>query len=187
MKNYLMIKTGYIDKEYSYNLNKLILGMDSDIKLHWHYVDNVTRKSSEVGYPGFVHIAKDSKSETVLCPILTKILVGILQKENYARDEILGISVIRVNLLLPLRDIFDREDAIHTDKPENNWQTILYYVNDSDGPTKFYDNNKKLIHKVDPEQGKYIIFDSNTYHSASLPEKTKKRATISFVLRKKDG
>lgn len=182
-----VISTGYIDKEDSSSLTKIILGQDNDIIFPWYYVDNQVTKSKDEGYPGFVHVAKDLETESGLAPILIKVLVQILQKEKYAKDEILGVYVIRVNLLLPLRDIFNVEDEIHTDKPESHWQTILYYVNDSDGPTKFYDDNKNVIKEVEPEQGKYVIFDSNTYHSASLPQETKKRATISFVLRKKDG
>lgn len=55
--------------------------------------------------------------------------------------------------------------------------TLLYYVNDSDGPTYFfnekYDGSRKklTIHsKVEPRQGRFVLFDGHTFHASSNPQ-----------------
>ena len=46
---------------------------------------------------------------------------------------------------------------------------ILYYVNDADGDTFFFDSDGKVIHRETPERGKMVIFDGSVFHSSSSP------------------
>ena len=48
---------------------------------------------------------------------------------------------------------------------------ILYYINDADGDTFFFDNDGKIIHRETPERGKMVIFDGLTFHASSPPSK----------------
>ena len=59
----------------------------------------------------------------------------------------------------------------HVDKPNYNHWVGLYYVNDSDGDTFFFDNDLNVIHKETPEKGKIILFDGKHLHSSSSPSK----------------
>ena len=47
----------------------------------------------------------------------------------------------------------------------------LYYPNDSDGDTYFFDDNENVIHKEPVERGKMIVFDGKWKHSSSSPTK----------------
>ena len=83
----------------------------------------------------------------------------------------------------------------HTDK-EIPWNkscdhvTALYYVNDADGPTYFF--NKKfgedlsgmhIIDQMSPKKGRLVIFNSNQYHASSSPINSEKRIVINIVLK----
>ena len=47
---------------------------------------------------------------------------------------------------------------------------MLYYVNDSDGDTYFYE--KGIVKdKVSPKKNTAVVFDGNTYHASSNPSK----------------
>ena len=58
----------------------------------------------------------------------------------------------------------------HTDNG-NPHDVVLYYVNDSDGDTFFFDNDMNVIHRETPERGKLVIFDGSVLHSSSSPSK----------------
>ena len=47
----------------------------------------------------------------------------------------------------------------------------LYYPNDSDGDTFFFDDDLNVIHKEPVERGKMIVFDGKWKHSSSSPTK----------------
>ena len=45
----------------------------------------------------------------------------------------------------------------------------LYYPNDADGDTFFFDGDQNVIHRESPERGKMVTFDGKQYHSSSSP------------------
>jgi hypothetical protein len=63
--------------------------------------------------------------------------------------------------------------------------SLIYYVNDSDGDTIFYDNNEKEIFRVTPKRGKAVLFKSNILHTACNPVNTDKRIIINFIFKTK--
>jgi len=66
----------------------------------------------------------------------------------------------------------------HTDVDFSHW-VFLYYVNDSDGDTIFYNEQKEIIKRVAPKKGRIAFFDGSIYHSASTPN-TSSRAVINI-------
>lgn len=68
----------------------------------------------------------------------------------------------------------------HTDFQIDNSKTMLYYANDSDGDTFFFDNGGNVIKTVSPKKGRAVIFDSNILHAGSHPAKSEKRITINY-------
>jgi len=65
---------------------------------------------------------------------------------------------------------FGKHHNPHVDNT-NPHDVLLYYINDADGDTFFFDNNGKIIHRETPERGKMVIFDGATFHSSSPPSK----------------
>ena len=47
----------------------------------------------------------------------------------------------------------------------------LYYPNDSDGDTFFFDDDMNVIHREPVERGKMVVFDGKWHHSSSSPTK----------------
>jgi hypothetical protein len=63
---------------------------------------------------------------------------------------------------------------------------LLYYVNDSDGPTVFYEkknNNFKVIKKINPSKGSFVVFDGDIYHSSTPPQKNNYRCVVNINLK----
>ena len=56
----------------------------------------------------------------------------------------------------------------------------LYYLQDSDGDTFFFDNKEDLniIERVTPKAGRMVMFDNDIYHASSPPQKSNARFVI---------
>ena len=59
----------------------------------------------------------------------------------------------------------------HVDRKDPHF-VCLYYVNDSDGNTIFYNNNKEIIKSISPKKGRIVLFDGSILHSGSHPKNT---------------
>lgn len=70
--------------------------------------------------------------------------------------------------------------APHLDNPGNNFISYLYYVNDSDGPTRMYLDWWKTK-KIHPKKGRLVRFPSNTIHSGNVPHKYQRRVVLNLM------
>ena len=59
-------------------------------------------------------------------------------------------------------------------------QVLLYYVNNSDGPTYFFDDDYKMVKMVEPKKGRFILFDGCNIHASSFPMKSQYRIGVNI-------
>lgn len=100
---------------------------------------------------------------------------------------------------------FTRSEAVHhaphVDSAENDYITLLYYVNDSDGDTYLFDksfdqktintmekytetiSNLKPEKKVSPRKGRLLKFKSNRFHASSPPLSHDTRCVINMIFK----
>ena len=83
-----------------------------------------------------------------------------------------GKTMIRSHITFhfPKPEKFGQHHNSHIDN-DNPHDVVLYYINDADGDTFFFDNDGKIIHRETPERGKMVIFDGLTFHASSPPSK----------------
>ena len=74
----------------------------------------------------------------------------------------------------------------HVDAPFGHW-VMIYYCDNSAGPTTIYkerygENPENVRPKqyIDPEKGKYVIFDGRMYHSGNAPRKHSSRTILNI-------
>jgi len=105
---------------------------------------------------------------------------NVLELFHAANIKYERFSRIKSNFLVPsIKGI--KHNHIHADQKKNGVKSFLYYVNDSDGDTIFFDNNKKEIKRFTPKKGTGLLFDSNILHAGSNPVKYDKRIVINFI------
>jgi len=62
---------------------------------------------------------------------------------------------------------------------KNNIITAIYYVNNSDGDTFFFNKNK-VYKKITPKKGRFLFFRGNIPHASSNPLENELRCVINF-------
>jgi len=76
-------------------------------------------------------------------------------------------------------------DRYHTPHIDNGFQeqiTAIYYVNDSDGDTFFFDNSGNITERLTPKKGRVVWWKGRIFHAKSSPTKKENRVVINFNL-----
>ena len=98
---------------------------------------------------------------------------------NYEVRRVMG------NLTTQLRDAELLLNIPHVDSDDGEKFTFLYYVNDSDGQTVFFEDGK-IICDATPVRGTGVLFPSNTVHAGQVPAMNKSRYVINCLFEKRD-
>lgn len=172
-----------VDAPYQQYLEKMFLG-DT---FPWFYKTSTidqggaktfpTDKSLETGF--FAHVfaygslVNSSEYYIKLLPILNAL--------NTKGVDIINQIVIRANLTFPdPRHQEGNYKVPHNDTDESDVLTAIYYVNDSDGDTLFFDNDLNIVQRVTPKRGRLVLFDASHIHSNESNMDTHTRCVINF-------
>jgi hypothetical protein len=77
------------------------------------------------------------------------------------------------------------EDKYHTPHIDNAFEeqiTAIYYVNDCDGDTVFFDNNGNITERLTPKKGRLVWWKGRYFHAKSSPIKSINRLVLNFNL-----
>lgn len=97
---------------------------------------------------------------------------------------------IKGNCLFPRHNYTeDNHHSVHQDKDRgDNYYTFLYYVNDSDGDTRFFSENEDVpnmhrepIFRYTPKRGTGVLFPSHMWHCSSNPISSDYRIVINYI------
>lgn len=164
-------------------------------KIPWYYFNGTLGSGLRGSYaveqdtyticdlPRFTHYFHPNSST----PILDK--QHIMPLTQWLRSNVLpsGFEARRVmgNLTTQLRDGELLLNVPHVDSDDGNLFTFLYYVNDSDGQTVYF-NNGKIHQETAPVRGTGALFASNTVHAGQVPCINKTRYVINIIFSKRD-
>ena len=137
----------------------------------------------------FTHlILKPNHAESFVWQIVRPVLFFI---EKELDIHIKSIQRCKANLLVPNKNMGkDNFHPPHHDGYDESKKILsaLYYVNDSDGDTFFFDaawpstpENMTITKRVSPEKGKVVVFDAPTYHASSPPIDSERRIVLNWV------
>ena len=72
------------------------------------------------------------------------------------------------------------KETKHQDTEDTFSKTILYYLNDSDGDTVFYNEDGTETY-ITPKANTAVIFNSNIWHRSTPPRINKKRVVLNVM------
>lgn len=70
----------------------------------------------------------------------------------------------------------------HLDMTIDNYNSLLYYINDSDGDTLFFKDDT-IVKKVAPKKNRAVYFNSSIEHAGTNPIKSSTRIVINFIFK----
>lgn len=166
-----MIKDCVVGEKWATDIEMTFLNKE----FPWYYVDDITHDCGNNNVYGFYHgIFLEGKTLSNTYNLVMPILYQMCDKNSIDIKQI-----IRVRVGLITRSGVEQYHTPHVDYFFEH-KTMLYYVNDSDGETFFFDDAKNITDKVLPEKGKCVLFDGKTLHASSSPIKHNRRIVINY-------
>lgn len=80
------------------------------------------------------------------------------------------LELLRMHVALLSNSYEDIIAHPHKDSNRENFFSFLYYVNDSDGDTLFFDSDCNVMRRISPKRGFGVFFNSNILHCAMYPK-----------------
>ena len=114
----------------------------------------------------FVHVLKSS---TALSEHLENFAMPAQAAINHQGMTLKDIMVARIYITMP-HETSLKHYAPHVDLPGEH-MVVIYYVNDADGATVFFDNFGNIIQEVEPKKGRVLLFDGKIKHGGGIPKK----------------
>jgi hypothetical protein len=178
MDKFIEVHDEILPKELENAVESLILDIDSLPFFPLYYQSNSTFKSTDPQFtliPGLVHHFKGGPSSDYE-DFLSQILYTFCSKVNIIIHKFFQGRVY-VDLPSPKPGL---DLPPHNDMVDLNHWVLLYYINDSDGDTVLFKEDKKTELKiVTPKKGRMIFFDGSIPHCGSRSF-TNTRSTINF-------
>jgi len=170
-----------IDDVISKGYQNLIEDIFTSTSIPWQFLANVTDNSrnEKLDISGFTYtlLNQEDQFKSECSDLLIPLLFEAVDKCEKG-PEIKEILRIRAGMFI--RNQTDKPHESHVDRDDFHY-TMLYYVNDSDGPTSIFDyKGEKVIQEIEPKKGRVLIMTGDTYHSSSSPKNHIQRIVINY-------
>ena len=110
--------------------------------------------------------------------------IGLILKDLFELEKTYNVFRLRWGMTTTLNKIHKHDP--HTDFSIPH-KVILFYLNDSDGDTYFYDKEHKIIDSVTPKVNRAVLFDGSILHSSSKPIEFARRIVLNIDLMKEQN
>ena len=167
-----------LDKDMFVNINEKV----SSNNFPWYYLPDsaikLTTNNKTKKYSFHHTTMSDKKSNSFFNESTIEIAEVIKDKFNLIDYELLRL---RWGMTTSYGEKIINNPHIDT---SDKHKVILYYLNECDGDTYFYDDKDNIINQNTPEENSAILFDGNIKHSSSKPNIYDRRIVLNINLQK---
>lgn len=190
----IQVKESFVSKEYQDTIEKTVIGKhfplfyqtetclyDESKPAYQERVDKNTKDSIQFTHMAVWNGEPDSKFWPLFLPLT-------FQAENLFNVR-LQVVRCKVNATYPTVGFLDNQyNPPHKDQEDPNMMVGIYYVNDSDGDTLFFEepasnfttDEFKVVTKVSPKKGNFVLFPASVLHAGRPPIVAPSRYVINF-------
>lgn len=171
---------------YHNEVTSIVYAVSDAHEVKNYFVDENTVDTQQFAH----HFVVDGQSDSQYTHYITRMIPYI---ERTAGQKFKAIHRIKTNMLC--KDGSYPDNCYHTPhidsvKGISGTKTFLYYVNDSDGDTYFFNeiggksNPERLTlnKRITPRANSGVLFDTNVWHASSTPRVSNRRIVINFIL-----
>lgn len=162
--------------------------------MHWYYYPSASGKVAIdkndvniIDSPQMQHVFIEDNESISPYSQLIKPVIWFFEKATGLTVK--NIVRVKANLLTPGRSTLSNYNIPHIDSPNDDYVSMVYYVNGGDGDTKIFhktidEGHEDLytIASVEPKKGRAVMFKSNRFHASTPPFHAEKRIVINYVL-----
>ena len=175
------MKITVIDDVISKGYQNLIEENFSSADIGWFYTETSTNDTKHDTYSGFSQlIFKDDNPVgpvgNLLCNLIFPVLLESLEKYKKGTN-LKQLFRIRAGMFLQ-NQTDELYHAPHIDGEFKHY-TLLYYIMDSDGPTRLFSDGE-VIKEIEPKKGRAVFFSGDTYHASCSPREHSRRMTLNY-------
>ena len=181
----IVVVEDFVSKEFQLQLQRYI--EHGEIPLFYNFDTIGTEylapfpKNNLVEYPQFTHrFIKDFDQKSPWSGHFEPVGFFFNAKTGALKNEKLFSFKLNVNPRVGSLEI-DQHYTIHVDTGFPTGITAIYYVNDSDGDTLFFnETGTEIIKRVTPKQGSIVYFSNQIPHAGQPPVINNYRAVLNF-------
>ena len=173
----------FIAPAYQDHIESVLLGDNFQWYLHKSTVSAAyAGKSGKnvIDSPQFAHVfTVNGEVLSQYWNLIQPLTFFLMERENVDTSKVARVKA-NINMQDPL---FDPNTYFtpHIDcRDAKVFTTAIYYVNDADGDTLFFDKSGKITDRVTPKKGSLVYFDGHTMHAGQAPSKSPYRCLINF-------
>ena len=176
MENNITIYENFLPQEYFNKLSGIVTNQEN---MPWFFIDSVAEENdSDLNKDlqhGLAHLIYNEVPNSFLFDDFYPI-IEIMQ--NDWNINVFNIKRIRLGMQIKLgHTSIINYSHIDYEQPH---QVLLLYLNDADGDTFFYNEDKTILKTVSPKPNRAILFDGMILHNSSTPTKTSKRIALNI-------
>ena len=176
-----------ISKEVVDKIEKVLLQNDYSWN-YWGYTVTPTSPDPQMSHILYSYDplieSKNNYFKSKFCYVLTYLFDEIKKNTDLKLSE-RTLYRGKSTILFPPAKNQKQESDIHIDCNDIEMDNILYYVNDSDGDTILYENDRKTVmERISPKAGRFVYFSGEIPHCASRPVENFKRMVININMSK---
>ena len=160
--------------------------IESTERMPWFFIENsavepTSTNSKLLNYSFYHAVLYDNE---VISPAVFDVTntIGLISKDLFELEKTYNIFRLRWGLTTTLNKSHKHDPHVDGSMPH---KVILFYLNNSDGDTYFYDKKHNIIDSVTPKENRAVLFDGSILHSSSKPIKFARRIVLNINSMKK--
>ena len=173
----MIVYENFLPQDYFYYLNDLVI-REEEPKINWYFnssISGIDDNNNSNNQYGFSHTLFLDNPNSIFFEHFSPIISIMSNQYNI---QIITIKRMRLGMQTKVGN----ESIINYPHIDyfNEHEVFLLYLNDANGDTVFYDNDKKEINRVSPRPNRAVLFDGLIPHSSSTPTNNSRRIALNI-------